>query len=309
VRAALQAPLLHRQRPEHRPLKAEFLEHAQQEQDHADRIAERIVQLNGSPNFNPATLTRAAHAEYDDSEDTQAMVRADLIAERVAIESYRQMIQAIGDKDPTTKQMLTEILAVEEEHADDMRDLLVPDFRRPISSSINNQNQQQEFIMLDTIPAATPARSTAASRTPGADMKLLVKDAQALLTAAASLTGVKADELRTRGMELLDRALGKAGKYQGQAVVKSKELARLPMSTLKTTRGAPWPPQPASACWSASIWVVNNSRRRSHGKDRNRRAWPRTHGRHHRPGEKPVRPRRVARGTWRRSRCRKCATT
>jgi len=105
-------------------IKAEFLEHAQQEQDHADRIAERIVQLNGSPNFNPATLTQRSHAEYDDSEDVQAMIRADLIAERVAIESYRQMIQAIGDSDPTTKIMLTEILAVEEEHADDMRDLL-----------------------------------------------------------------------------------------------------------------------------------------------------------------------------------------
>jgi bacterioferritin len=105
-------------------IKAEFLEHAQQEQDHADRIAERIVQLNGSPNFNPATLTARSHAEYDDSDDVQAMIRADLIAERVAIESYRQMIQAIGDKDPTTSKMLTDIMAVEEEHADDMRDLL-----------------------------------------------------------------------------------------------------------------------------------------------------------------------------------------
>jgi bacterioferritin len=105
-------------------IKAEFLEHAQQEQDHADRIAERIVQLNGSPNFNPATLTQRSHAEYDESEDVQAMIRADLIAERVAIESYRQMIQAIGDKDPTTRNMLVEILATEEEHADDMADLL-----------------------------------------------------------------------------------------------------------------------------------------------------------------------------------------
>lgn len=105
-------------------IKAEFLEHAQQEQDHADRIAERIVQLNGSPNFNPATLTARSHAEYDDSDDVQAMIRADLIAERVAIESYRQMIQAIGDQDPTTSKMLTDIMAVEEEHADDMRDLL-----------------------------------------------------------------------------------------------------------------------------------------------------------------------------------------
>jgi len=105
-------------------IKAEFLEHAQQEQDHADRIAERIVQLNGSPNFNPATLTARSHAEYDDSDDVQAMIRADLIAERVAIESYRQMIAAIGDRDPTTRALLVDIMAVEEEHADDMRDLL-----------------------------------------------------------------------------------------------------------------------------------------------------------------------------------------
>lgn len=105
-------------------VKAEFLEHARQEQEHADTIAERIVQLNGSPNFNPATLTARSHAEYDESEDVQAMVRANLIAERVAIESYRQMIAAIGEKDPTTRQMLIGIMAVEEEHADDMRDLL-----------------------------------------------------------------------------------------------------------------------------------------------------------------------------------------
>ena len=105
-------------------VKAEFLEHAQQEQEHADWLAERIVQLNGAPNFNPATLTQRSHAEYDESGDVQAMIRANLIAERVAIESYRQMIAAIGDRDPTTRQLLTEIMAVEEEHADDMRDLL-----------------------------------------------------------------------------------------------------------------------------------------------------------------------------------------
>ncbi len=105
-------------------VKAEFLEHAQQEEEHADRIAERIVQLNGSPNFNPATLAARSHAEYDDSSDVQAMVRADLIAERVAIESYRLMIAAIGERDPTTRNMLVEIMAVEDEHADDMRDLL-----------------------------------------------------------------------------------------------------------------------------------------------------------------------------------------
>ncbi len=105
-------------------IKAEFLEHATQEQEHADWLAERIVQLNGTPDFNPATLLDRSHAEYDDSREVQAMVRANLLAERVAIESYRQMIELIGDSDPTTRQLLTQIMAVEEEHADDMRDLL-----------------------------------------------------------------------------------------------------------------------------------------------------------------------------------------
>jgi bacterioferritin len=111
--------------PNTRAIKDEFLEHAQEEQVHADRIAERIVQLNGAPNFNPATLNQRSHAEYDDAQDAMAMVRANLVAERVAIESYRQMIAAIGDKDPTTRQMLIEIMASEEEHADDMRDLMM----------------------------------------------------------------------------------------------------------------------------------------------------------------------------------------
>ena len=106
------------------PAKAEFLQHAQEEQAHADLLAERIVQLNGEPNFNPATLVARSHAEYDDSKDVKAMIRANLIAERVAIEAYRQMIETIGDNDPTTKQMLIGIMAAEEEHADDMRDLL-----------------------------------------------------------------------------------------------------------------------------------------------------------------------------------------
>ena len=106
------------------PIKAEFLQHAQDEQRHADQLAERIVQLNGKPDLNPATLTERSHAEYDDSDSIQSMVKANLIAERVAIEAYRQMIEQIGESDPTTLHMLTGIMAVEEEHADDMRDLL-----------------------------------------------------------------------------------------------------------------------------------------------------------------------------------------
>jgi bacterioferritin len=106
------------------PIKAEFLQHAQEEQAHADLLAERIVQLNGKPDFNPASLIERSHAEYDDSENIQAMIKANLIAERVAIESYRQMIEKIGETDPTTRHMLVGIMAMEEEHADDMRDLL-----------------------------------------------------------------------------------------------------------------------------------------------------------------------------------------
>jgi bacterioferritin len=106
------------------PIKAEFLQHAEEEQGHADLLAERIVQLNGKPDFNPGTLIERSHAEYDDSDDIQAMIKANLVAERVAIESYRQMIEQIGETDPTTRHMLVEIMAMEEEHADDMRDLL-----------------------------------------------------------------------------------------------------------------------------------------------------------------------------------------
>ncbi|MFA9216765.1 MAG: bacterioferritin [Sphingomonadaceae bacterium] len=105
-------------------IKAEFLQHAGEEQEHANWLAERIIQLNGRPDFNPATLLARSHAEYDDSDDVQSMVRANLIAERVAIESYRQMIEQIGQSDPTTRHLLIKIMAVEEEHADDMRDLL-----------------------------------------------------------------------------------------------------------------------------------------------------------------------------------------
>lgn len=102
----------------------EFMVHAQEEAAHADRIAERIVQLGGEPDFAPDTLRARSHAAYDDSRDLQAMVRANLVAERVAVEAYRQMILLVGDKDPTTRRLLEDILADEEEHADEMKDLL-----------------------------------------------------------------------------------------------------------------------------------------------------------------------------------------
>jgi bacterioferritin len=105
-------------------VKAEFLEHAQQELAHANLISERIVQLGGEPDLDPDTLTARAHAEYKPGKDLRDMVRENLIAERIAIDSYREMIDYIGDRDTTTKRMLEHVLAQEEEHADDMKDLL-----------------------------------------------------------------------------------------------------------------------------------------------------------------------------------------
>jgi bacterioferritin len=105
-------------------VKAEFLEHAQQEQAHAHQLAERIVQLGGEPDLDPDTLTARSHAEYKPGKDLRDMVKEDLIAERIAIDSYRELINYVGDKDTTTKRMLMDILAQEEEHADDMADML-----------------------------------------------------------------------------------------------------------------------------------------------------------------------------------------
>ena len=105
-------------------VKAEFLEHAQQELAHANLLSERIVQLGGAPDLNPDTLTSRAHAEYKPGHDLRDMVKENLIAERIAIDSYREMINYVGDRDTTTKRILMQILAQEEEHADDMADLL-----------------------------------------------------------------------------------------------------------------------------------------------------------------------------------------
>ncbi|HEX3795061.1 MAG TPA: ferritin-like domain-containing protein [Acidimicrobiales bacterium] len=102
------------------PVAAEFLQHATEEQGHADQIAARIVQLQGEPDFNPATLVERSHAEYQPGSDLIDMVKEDLIAERVAIASYSEIIEWLGTKDTTTRRMLEGILAVEEEHADDL---------------------------------------------------------------------------------------------------------------------------------------------------------------------------------------------
>ena len=105
-------------------VKDEFREHADEEQEHADRIAERIVQLGGEPDLDPATLADRAHSEYVTGTSLVDMIREDLVAERVAIESYREIVQYLDGKDPTSHRMLREILAVEEEHAEDLNSLL-----------------------------------------------------------------------------------------------------------------------------------------------------------------------------------------
>lgn len=103
---------------------AEFLEHANQEQMHADMIAARIVQLGGEPDFSPEGLLTRSHAEYDASLTLHEMITEDLVAERIAIDSYREMIAYLDKNDPTTRRMLEEVLAQEEEHADDLAGLL-----------------------------------------------------------------------------------------------------------------------------------------------------------------------------------------
>jgi len=106
------------------PVAAEFLQHANEEQAHADQIALRITQLQGEPDFDPAGLATRSHSEYDGSLELLDMVREDLVAERVAIESYSEIIAWLGTADPTTRRMLEDILAVEEEHADDLLSII-----------------------------------------------------------------------------------------------------------------------------------------------------------------------------------------
>ena len=103
---------------------AEFLQHSNDEQAHADQIAQRIVQLGGEPNFSPEGLMTRSHAEYAEGDTLIDMIKEDLVAERIAIDSYREIIQYLGNDDPTTRRMMEGILAMEEEHADDLVSLL-----------------------------------------------------------------------------------------------------------------------------------------------------------------------------------------
>jgi bacterioferritin len=106
------------------PVAAEFLEHADEEMRHADALAKRIVELRGKPDFSPDGLSQRSYAEYVEGGNLTAMIKEDLVAERIAIEGYRQMLGYLGEKDPTTQRMLREILASEEEHAEDLSSLL-----------------------------------------------------------------------------------------------------------------------------------------------------------------------------------------
>lgn len=110
--------------PNSEPIAREFHAHATEEQAHADRIAARIIQLGGEPDFSPDSLSKRSHSEYVEGQTLRDMIAEDLVAERIAIDSYRDMIAWFGDADSTTRRMLEDILAVEEEHADDMADLL-----------------------------------------------------------------------------------------------------------------------------------------------------------------------------------------
>jgi bacterioferritin len=106
-------------------VKEEFAEHARDEQEHADTIAERINQLGGNPNLDPQGLSTRSATQYVEGDNLTQMIQEDLVAERIAVETYRAMIRYFADRDPTTRQMLETILAKEEEHANDMHDLLV----------------------------------------------------------------------------------------------------------------------------------------------------------------------------------------
>lgn len=106
------------------PVAQEFLQHANEEQQHADMVAQRIVQLNGEPDFSPEGLASRSHSQYDSSTELLAMVREDLVAERVAIASYQEIVRWLGNDDPTTRRVIESILAVEEEHADDLLNIL-----------------------------------------------------------------------------------------------------------------------------------------------------------------------------------------
>ncbi len=131
-------------------VKEEFKEHAAEEQEHADWLAERIKQLGGKPEMNPDVLTRRSHSEFKEGTSLTDMIREDLIAERIAIDSYRAIIQFLGDRDPTSKRLMERILEKEEEHADDMADLL-------FAVEPGSGEATRSLYFADEVPESSPA--------------------------------------------------------------------------------------------------------------------------------------------------------
>jgi len=128
----------------------EFLEHSNEEQGHADRIAERIKHLGGKPEMNPAKIAAASHSEYIEGTSLEDMLREDLVAERIAIQSYREMIKFFGENDSTSRRLMEEILAVEEEHADDIADLL-------FAVEPDNVENTQKLYFAEEVPGQSDA--------------------------------------------------------------------------------------------------------------------------------------------------------
>jgi bacterioferritin len=139
----------------------EFLAHSNEEQGHADQLAERIVQLGGEPDFSPASLVGRSHAEYVEGTTLADMIKENLVAERIAIDSYRAFIAYLADNDPTTRRLLEAILAVEEEHADDLADLLQ-------GTAPNSEPSQNPRSLRSIYP---PNSSPAMGRAPLHDVK------------------------------------------------------------------------------------------------------------------------------------------
>lgn len=134
-------------------VKQEFLQHANEEQGHADQIAERIKQLGGKPEMNPAVIAQRSHSDYAEGTTLSEMLKEDLIAERIAIETYREIINYFGEKDPTSRRMMEDILTVEEEHADELADLLF--------ALEPNEEQPRKLYFKDEIPGASAGKSVA----------------------------------------------------------------------------------------------------------------------------------------------------
>ncbi|MGH7783665.1 MAG: ferritin-like domain-containing protein, partial [Candidatus Binatia bacterium] len=128
----------------------EFKEHADEERGHADRIAERIKQLGGKPEMDPSKIAAASHSEYVEGNSLEDMLREDLVAERIAIQSYRELIAFFGDKDSTSRRLMEDILAVEEEHADDIDDLL-------FAVEPDNVDNTSKLYFADEVPGSSDA--------------------------------------------------------------------------------------------------------------------------------------------------------